>query len=134
MLPFEYAFLLINYWIKYLKRYAFAYKKEEKMSHNKNTDAAAFWICEKSDGNLYLYSESAEHYHVGEASRKHDKLTRLDSRVLGSECEIEISMPDNSYFVLTTTEAHEEPMNSKKKTSKKSNKKTSKKSNKKNNK
>ena len=95
-------------------------------------EPAHYWIFEKSDGNFYLYSESKDHHHVGEASRKNDNLQRMDEEILGDDCDVTF-IPDNSYFVLkfSACDAANASSKSRNKRSGKASKKPAKKTNKK---
>lgn len=61
-------------------------------------------IVEKSNGRLFVYRETEEHFKLAEAEREREKLHQLPADLLDFECDLS-SYADNTYFVFKLAES-----------------------------
>lgn len=64
-----------------------------------------FLIIQKTSGNFYAYFETESHYNRVEDKRAKD-CKRLDKSVLDNECNLSISLDDETYIVIDLKESN----------------------------
>lgn len=73
--------------------------KSTTRDHSSNVNALpAYVIVQKLNGRVYTYMETEEHYKNAEQHRVADGGFRLDTSLLGFECDLR-AYGDNVYFV-----------------------------------